>query len=271
MTRHVFFAEVAALASAVPGGIVELTGAEARHAATVKRMAPGEQLDVVDGAGRRVSAEAEQVSAALIRLRVSAVADEEPPTHRITLVQALAKGDRSELAVEAATELGIDAVIPWEADRSIVRWRGEKSARGVAKWQAVVRSATKQSRRAWIPSVSDAVDSHELSRWVTDQNLAIVLHEDATIPLARRVRDMAFGQFPPGKDALPVGSAAAKDSVKEIALIVGPEGGITDGEIAALKKAGAVTAVLGNYVLRSSTAGPAALSVLSQLLGRWED
>jgi 16S rRNA (uracil1498-N3)-methyltransferase len=183
------------------------------------------------------------------------VLEEPRPGTRLVLVQALAKGDRDELAIETATELGIDAVVPWQAERSIVRWKGERAAKAHGKWQSVVTAAAKQARRAWIPEVRDAVDGGGLLKAVQEAGLAIILHEAARRPL----REVLESWYRTSSDA----------SVREVLLIVGPEGGITPKEVTRLCDAGAVTALLGSHVLRSSTAGPAAVVLASDVLGRW--
>ena len=172
-------------------------------------------------------------------------------------MQALAKGDRDEQAIEAATELGVDAVLPWQSERSIVRWRAEKAAKGQAKWRAVVTSAAKQSRRSRIPRVLDAADSKSLTARLAGVDLVLVLHEEADMPLSRALVTSGRG------DAVP------EAGIRSVAVVVGPEGGISPAELEALRGVGAVAVRLGPHVLRSSTAGPAALAVLNQLLGRW--
>ena len=184
------------------------------------------------------------------------------PGSRLVLVQALAKGDRDELAAETATELGIDAVIPWQAERSIVRWKAERAAKAHAKWQSVVTAAAKQARRAWIPEVRAAVDGAGLQAAVAAADLAVILHEDAVRPL-RQVLEAWLESVGPGE-------VVADDAgSREVLLIVGPEGGISPREVTRLCDAGAVTALLGHHVLRSSTAGPAATVLASDILGRW--
>ena len=163
----------------------------------------------------------------------------------IFLAQALAKGDRDELAVQAATELGIDGVIPWSAARSISRWEGAKVAKGRDRWSAVVREATKQSIRAWIPDVLDLASTKQLLAMASAARM-IVLEPTAALPLSQLELD--------GRD---------------IVLLVGPEGGIADHELDALAAAGASIVRLGDEVLRTSTAGPAAIAVLNAKLGRW--
>jgi 16S rRNA (uracil1498-N3)-methyltransferase len=177
--------------------------------------------------------------------------DEPAPQVALVLVQALAKGDRDEMAIEAATEVGVDVVVPWQAERSIVVWRGDRAAKSRARWLGTVRAAAKQSRRARVPEVETALDGRGLAariRSVVDAGgVALVLHEDASAPIAEVV--------------LPAAG--------ECLVVVGPEGGIGETELARLTEAGAGAVRLGPHVLRTSTAGPVALAILAQRLGRW--
>ena len=255
MSNPVFFSAAGTLDQMVPGGVFVLQGPEARHAVAVKRLAPGESVDIADGAGKRLTGTVVAASPSELTVECSALTAEEKPDIRLVLVQALAKGDRDELAVETATELGIDAVIPWQSERSIVRWKGERAAKAHAKWQSVATAAAKQARRAWIPEVRAAVETPGLAAAAAAADLAIILHEDAVRPFRSVLeswRATADGSRP-----------------REILLIVGPEGGISPREVTRLCSAGAVTALLGHHVLRSSTAGPAAVVLASDVLGRW--
>lgn len=256
MTNPIFFGDPAAVAAAAPGALFRLEGPEARHAVAVKRLAPGESVDIVDGAGCRLTGTVASTEPGVLEMTVDAVVQEPAPADQLVLVQALAKGDRDEQAIEAATELGVDAVIPWQSERSIVRWRPEKAAKGRAKWQAVVTAAAKQSRRSRIPVVEEALGSKALLNRLAGMELVLVLHEEADAALAAPL--IAERRAAAGPDPL------------RIAVVVGPEGGITPAELEALRGAGAVAVRLGPHVLRSSTAGPAALSLLSHLLGRWQ-
>jgi 16S rRNA (uracil1498-N3)-methyltransferase len=246
VTHQLFLGEPSAVAAAVVGTSLLLDGDEGRHAATVVRLRPGERYFVADGAGRRALLEATDVDRASVRGRVIAVRDEPEPAPRLVLVQALAKGDRDEQAVEAATELGVDEVVPWQAERSVVVWRADRAAKSLAKWAAVVARATKQSRRSRMPVTSAAVGLASLVARVEEAALALVLHEDATEPLVSV-------DLPASGDVL---------------VVVGPEGGITDRESEALRTAGARPVRLGPTILRASSAGPAALAVLSAR-SRW--
>jgi 16S rRNA (uracil1498-N3)-methyltransferase len=241
---HVVALEV--LAGRDVGDRVVLDGPEGRHAATVRRTRVGERLLLTDGEGLRVEAEVVTVGAGTLDLRVVAVARDPAPSPRFVLVQALAKNDRDEQAVEAAAECGVDEVVPWQAARSVVQWRGERGERARRKWDAVLVAATKQSRRTRRPVLAPTASTADLAVRVAGAAAAFVLHEDARMPLAR------------------VSLPASGDVV----LVVGPEGGVAPEELAALEAAGASAVRLGDTVLRSSTAGPAALAVLSAM-SRW--
>ncbi|BAS09081.1 ribosomal RNA small subunit methyltransferase E [Arthrobacter sp. Hiyo4] len=212
-------------------------------------------MDIADGTGKRLTGTVVAASPVELTVECSALVVEDRPDIRLVLVQALAKGDRDELAVETATELGIDAVVPWQSERSIVRWKGERAAKAHAKWQSVVTAAAKQARRAWIPEVRAAVETPGLAAAVAAADLAVILHEDAVRPLRSVLESWQGTQSDAGHS--------------EILLIVGPEGGISPREVTRLCDAGAVTALLGRHVLRSSTAGPAAVVLASDVLGRW--
>lgn len=230
------------------GDAVVLTGAEAHHAAAVRRVRVGEQVTVGDGRGFWLEGECEAVSPKEVVVRVDSRRFVEPPHPRVVLVQALAKGDRDELAVQSATELGVDAIVPWQAARSISRWDAAKAVKGVARWQSIAREAAKQAHRAWLPEVEDPVTTAELASRAAI-SLVLVLEPTADEPLT----------------ALEAIAAERGD----ILLVVGPEGGIAPEELERLQRAGARTVRLGDTVLRTSTAGPAALAVVSAALGRW--
>jgi 16S rRNA (uracil1498-N3)-methyltransferase len=238
------------LVSAAVGDRISITGAEARHAVTVSRLGVGESISIGNGAGVVVAGVVVSAEHTELVVEVSAVTEVPRATPAVFLAQALAKGDRDELAVQVATELGVDGVIPWTAARSISRWEGAKVAKGRDRWAAVVREASKQSVRPWLPDVLDLVTTKQLARLAsTDQAEGVrmlVLEPTAATPLSALDFD--------GRD---------------LVLVVGPEGGITPQELDALSAAGADIVRLGDEVLRTSTAGPAALAVLAVALGRW--
>lgn len=248
MTAPVFLVEPAALDS----DPVVVDGAEGRHAATVRRIAVGEPVDLVDGAGHRARCVVTAVGRDTITCAVQERVFEAEPRPRITVVQALPKGDRGELAVEVMTEAGVDAVVPWQAERCITRWRGDRVARSLTKWRSAARAAAKQSRRSRIPEVSEPVGKAGVVALLESATLGIVLHEEGAVRLSQLpLPEELFG---------PAGHAV---------LVVGPEGGFSDAELAAFEDAGALRALLGPTVLRTSTAGVAALAVLQARCGRW--
>lgn len=261
MSTPVFLAESTELCGAEPGGTVTLRGEEARHAVGVRRIRTGETVDLVDGAGRRVRGEVVAAAAAELSITATEVRDEPAPSVRLVLVQALAKGGRDEQAVEMATELGVDGVVPWQSRRCVSVWQGAKATKGRDRWQAVARSAAKQSRRAWLPGVEPLVTGRALTDRVRTVVAAggavVVLHESATAAIST-------ARLPDGE--APAGTGAP---APEVLVVVGPEGGLTDEEVGELAHAGADVALLGPHVLRTSTAGPVAVATLAQRLGRW--
>ena len=229
----------------VPGDTVSLTGAEAKHAAVVRRLRVGEAVTVGDGRGVWLSGVAEEVAPSRVDVRVTERVAHAAPVPRIVLVQALAKGDRDELAVQAACELGVDEIVPWQAARSVSRWEGPKAAKGRERWATIVREAAKQAHRAWVPDVALPVSTVQLAQRAAEQRV-LVLDPTASVRLSELEPD--------GRD---------------LVLVVGPEGGIAPEEIDRLADAGAERVRLGDTVLRTSTAGPAAIALLSAALGRW--
>ena len=234
-----------------PGATAVVDGDEGFHAATVRRIRPGESLALSNGAGTVADCVVISVDKRSLTARVEQRRDTLPPRPRVTVVQAIPKSERSELAIELATEAGADDFIAWQAQRCVARWDGDRGEKGLRRWRAVARSAARQSRRAWIPDVSGPLSTDALCRYLAEQTAtgaaALVLHESADVPMAE-------------------GTVAQANS---IILVVGPEGGISDPEIAALMGAGAVTVRLGPTVLRTSTAAAVALGALGVITPRW--
>jgi 16S rRNA (uracil1498-N3)-methyltransferase len=251
---HFFLDETLRAADCAPGAVVSVGGSEAKHAVTVSRIRPGEQLQLGNGAGLMLRGTVVSAGAAELTLEVAEATVAAMPTPRIRLVQALAKGDRDELAIQAATELGVDGVIPWAAARSVSRWEGAKLARGRERWASIVREATKQSIRPWLPEVSELASTKQLASLAGSTRMLLL---EPTAPA--RLTEVA--KFPT--------TESTDVTSTDIILVVGPEGGIAPSELAMLEQAGAVAVRLGETVLRTSTAGPAALAILSQALGRW--
>lgn len=231
--------------TAQAGDVVLLTGAEARHAAAVRRVRVGESVTIGDGAGVWLEGIVDDVSPSEVRVRISARVEHARPGVRIVLAQALAKGDRDELAVQAACELGIDEVVPWQAARSVSRWEGAKAAKGRERWASIVREAAKQAHRPWVPGVADVESTVQLAARAASSRM-LVLDPTASAKLTDIVPDD-----------------------RDIVLVAGPEGGIAPEELTRLEEAGAERVRLGDTILRTSTAGPAAIAVLSGILGRW--
>lgn len=268
MTNALFFATGAELSALRPDGLFTLSGPEGRHAVEVKRLQPGEPVDVADGAGRRVSGLVTAVADSELTLRIDSVSVDPPADPQLVLVQALAKGGRDELAVEAATELGIDGIVPWQAERSIVRWKLDKAVKGQQKWATTVRTAAKQARRATVPDVRQVVDGRSLQALVQTSDLTLLLHEEAIESLGAALG--RFGhRFIQDDERSDSSARPAPEQIRRVLLIVGPEGGISPKEVAQLSGAGAMAVRMGAHVLRSSTAGPAALAVINDRLGRW--
>ena len=233
------------LVESLSAGSCVLDGDEGRHA-LVRRPRPGDQLVLTDAAGSWAVGTVEAVQRSGVRLTVGPATLVPAPELRVVLVQAVPKGDHGVLAVDLATEAGIDEIVPWTAARSVARWEG-KTDRAAEKWRTTARSAAKQARRPRVPPVAELHDTAAVLRRVSGADRALVLHEDATLPLAR----------------------AELPERGELLLIVGPEGGLDEAELAALTAAGAVAVRLGPEVLRSSAAAAVALGALGVLTGRW--
>lgn len=233
-----------ALGGAAAGDLVTLTGDEAHHAAVVSRMRRGERVLVSDGWGMLADGVIDRAERDGVDVVLQHVQLVDPPNPRIGLAQALAKGDRAELAVQASTELGVDALVPWQARRSVVQWKGERGEKSLERWRKVVREAGKQAIRPHLPEVAPVVDTVALTALASDWQLVVL---DPTAPAS--IADIAID--------------------RDVLLIVGPEGGIDPCELDALDAAGATRVRMGDHVLRTSTAGLAALAALSVRLGRW--
>lgn len=241
-------------ADALPetGALAVLGGDEGFHAASVRRIRPGEQLVLGDGAGGLAHCEVEHAGRDGLRARVLKRWSVAPGTPPVTVVQALPKSERSELAIELATEAGADGFLAWQAARCVANWHGARVEKGLRRWRAVARSAARQSRRAHIPPVDGVLSTPALTSRIRDEvaggATVLALHESATERLA-------------GADIA---------GAPSVLLVVGPEGGIADDEMAALSDAGATAVRLGPQVLRTSTAAAVALGALGVLTPRWD-
>ncbi len=242
MTLPVFLGPVTGVGV---GDLVTLTGPEARHAVVVRRTKVGEQVVLVDGAGTSATCTVTETSKSSLSASVSDVSVLPAPTPVVTVVQAIPKGERAELAVEVLTEVGVDRIVPWAAARCVGTWRGDRAAKSLARWRATARESGKQSRRTWLPEVTEMATTAEVAAMVEEADLAVVLHEGAVAPM----------------------SSLDLDGVRSILVVVGPEGGITDEELAQLGAAHVVR--MGESVLRTSTAGVAAVAALLSRTARW--
>jgi 16S rRNA (uracil1498-N3)-methyltransferase len=230
----------------LPGGLPDgdellVDGAEGRHAVEVLRLQPGERVRVGDGRGTLAEGDVLSAGPAGLLVRVTQRLEVPAPEPEFVLVQALPKGERGPLAVDLATELGVDRIVPWTAARCVTRWREDRVEKGLGKWRAAARAATKQARRPRLPEVTEPLSTRQVTAMLAEADLALVLHERAR----RRLADVD----------LPASGT--------VAVVVGPEGGLTDGEVLAFRAAGAQAVRLGAEVLRTSTAGAAALAALS--------
>ena len=229
------------------GSSVEVSGDEAHHAVAVRRLRVGESVVLTDGRGRSVTGPVASTGKRAFSLEVASVLDTDAPEPEVTVVQAIPKGDRGELAVEVLTEVGVARIVPWAASRSVAVWKGERAEKSLARWRTTAREASKQARRSWFAEVAPMATTVDVVALVASADLAVVLHEDATAPLAG-VRVPAVGS---------------------VVVVVGPEGGLSDDEVARYEAAGAHAVRLGSEVLRTSTAGVAAVSALLSRTPRW--
>ncbi len=238
---------VPSLAGAAAGSVVEVTGDEAHHAVAVRRLRVGERVVLTDGVGRSVTGEVTTTGKRVFTVAVLEVADVPAPEPELVVVQALPKGERGELSVEVLTEVGAARIVPWAAARSVAVWKGERAVKSQAKWAGTAREAAKQSRRSWFPEVSPLATTADVVELAGGADLAVVLHEEASEPLA----------------------AVEVPQQGRIVVVVGPEGGLTEEEVAAFVAAGARSVRLGAEVLRTSTAGVAAAAALLSRTPRW--
>jgi 16S rRNA (uracil1498-N3)-methyltransferase len=243
MTLPVFVVD----ADALGADLITLDGDEGHHAAVVKRLRVGERLMLTDTLGGGAECEVRSVSRRGLVAEVLARHVEPVAEPRLVVVQAIAKGDHAERAVDLLTEVGVDRIVPWEAERAVVSWRGEREAKALARWRTTARSAAKQSRRLRFPEVTAPVATGEVARLCAGASLALVLHESASVSVAE----------------------VAIPSAGEVVLVVGPEGGISPAELEVLVGAGAVAVRLGATVLRTSTAGVVGAAAVLSRTPRW--
>lgn len=253
MSRPVFLVPAETLTGRRVGDQVAVTGPEARHAIRARRLRPGERIDLVDGSGRRGTAEITDLHADTdtLRAQLMQLAVEPAPEVDLALVQALGKGGRDELAVEMSTEVGVGQITPWQSAHAVSRWRGAKVDGGRHRWQQIATAAAKQARRSHLPRVQPLVVGQDLvdvvARACAEGEVVLILHEEATTPIGE----------------------VRLQGAHRISVVVGPEGGLGPDEVTALRAAGGQPVRLGPHVLRTSTAGPIALALLAHRLGHW--
>jgi 16S rRNA (uracil1498-N3)-methyltransferase len=236
------------LVDALPEGErVTLAGPEGHHAAAVQRLRVGEELLLGDGRGGTATAVVTGTGRSTLELRVTGRRHEPPPDPRLVVVQGIGKGDSSELAVRGMTEVGVDEIVPWPASRSVAKWSGERGNRAWQRWVLTTREAAKQSRRARLPVVAEPAPTPVVADLIRSAGAGLLLHEEAE----RRL------------------STVPLPSEGDLVVVVGPEGGVAPAELAAFEQAGAVPVRLGGTILRTSTAGIAALAILNTRLARW--
>jgi len=238
---------VPSLDGATVGSCVEVTGDEAHHAVAVRRLRVGESVVLTDGLGRTAVGPVSSTGKRVFAVTVASLDDVAMPEPVVTVVQAIPKGNRGELAVEVLTEVGVARIVPWAASRSVAVWKGDRAQKSVERWRSAAREASKQARRPWFAVIDEVASTNDVERLVAGADLAVVLHEEAT------------GSLP----SVPV------PAVGSVVVVVGPEGGLSDEEVRAFEAAGAHAVRLGPEVLRTSTAGVAAVSALLSRTARW--
>jgi 16S rRNA (uracil1498-N3)-methyltransferase len=248
MGASLFHVSTDRLINTSAGEYVRLDGDEGFHAATVQRIQVGDSVLLADGEGRLAHGNVVEVPAKdEVVVEVVAITVAPPPQPRVLVVQALPKGDRGELAVEMLTEVGVDVIIPWAAQRCVAVWKGEKEEKGVSKWKNAAREAAKQSRRARTPQVTNLAHTKDVVRLISETQHAWVLHEDGDVRL----------------------SGISVPMSGDLLLVVGPEGGVSLEELELFAQAGAQVVRLGPTVLRTSTAGTVAAGIVMSRTTRW--
>jgi len=226
------------------GTTQELGGDEGHHAVAVMRLGIGEQIKIADGAGNWVSGTITEVNKKSLKIDVAQRGSAQAGKPELIVVQAVTKSDRTKEMLELLTVGGADQIIPWQAERCISKWQKDSAQ----KWQSAIKEAAKQSRRVKLPVLGDEVTTNQLIKLFQQSDKIVILHESADTGISQLNLSNEFAR---------------------IILIIGPEGGISDAEISQLEAAGAVTARMGELVLRSAHAGFAALSAVQSSIGRW--
>lgn len=247
MSAPVFLLDPEMAARAREGDSLNLVGPESRHAVSVQRIRVGEPIELVNGRGRRIIGRVSGTDGSTCTVVVERIVEEPEEHPRVTAVQAIAKGDRGELAVQMLTEAGVDVVIPWQAEHSVAKWDGERAVKHRNKWASTAQESAKQARRSWVPTVGSPISTAAVADLIANAGVALVLDEQSTVPL----------------------TSIDFSTAHDVLIVVGPEGGLSDNERTMFADAGADLVRLGSTVLRTSTAGVVALGVVLARVGRW--
>jgi 16S rRNA (uracil1498-N3)-methyltransferase len=227
----------------LPDRDLTLTGNAGKHAASSLRLRVGEQVTFTDGVGNSaIGTVAELISKTEVSFKLSEYKSTPQPIPKISVLQALPKGDGALAAVELMVEVGVDEIYPWQASRSVVQWDAEKQISGVKKWQVTADAAAAQARRVWFPTVKPVVTN--LIQLAAKFDQIIVMHESAVKPIPKSISN-------------------------NVLIVIGPEGSITDAERAQLQEIGGIEARMGESILRSRHAGIAAAAAVLAQSTRW--
>jgi 16S rRNA (uracil1498-N3)-methyltransferase len=226
------------------GQTQELSGDEGHHAVSVMRLSVGEQIKIADGSGNWVSGTITEVNKRSLKIDVAQRGNAQAGKPELVVVQAVTKSDRTKEMLELLTVGGADQIIPWQAERCISKWQSDSAQ----KWMSSIKESAKQARRVKLPILADEVTTSQLVKLFQSTDKVVILHEGAMNGISQ---------------------LNLSNNLERIILIIGPEGGISDAEISQLENAGAVTARLGDLVLRSAHAGFAALAAIQSSIGRW--
>jgi 16S rRNA (uracil1498-N3)-methyltransferase len=227
----------------VHDGLIEVSGDEGHHAARVLRLRPGERITIADGSGRVIEATVKNVGRS-VTAEVRNIRQAKRPKPALTLYQAVMKGDRMDDVVTKAVELGVARIVPFVAERTVVRWDEARRRKSKERWTSIARSAAKQCRSPYLTTIDEVRSG---VRGATSEDAGVfALHERAPVRLREALPDYA---------------------PEAIVVVVGPEGGLAPSEIDALRDAGAVPVTLGERILRTETAGIVAASIIGYAYG----
>ena len=223
-----------------------IEGVDARHISKVLRMQPKDKLQIVSDDGVSAMAEITAIASERVSVRcLEKLAESHEPRVRLVLAQGLAKGEKMDFIIQKAVEMGAYSVIPVAMEHSVVRLDGAKAVKKVERWQKIAESAAKQSKRDIIPQVQQVQSMAEMlaNCDCTTKIIAYECEDRLSLKAALKAAEAAGG-------------------IKELLLVIGPEGGISEGELELARQAGAVPVSLGRRILRAETAGLVAISAI---------